>query len=163
MIEFPTTALPPVLRDMACAVAETTSTDVSMAATAILSMISYCFSGQYRIAGKKRFIYSLHHLDIAEHLCMEFINCDKDGRLSMMDLGCIQLCGKNGHSIRKSMQKGCYSKRRDQGEAYLFSGRDSKATDSYKWRSYEISRIFLSYSVQRFPQKRNAWFGVEGY
>lgn len=28
-------------------------TDVSMAATAILSMISYCFSGQYRIAGKK--------------------------------------------------------------------------------------------------------------
>ena len=33
----------------------------------------------------KRFIYSLHHLDIAEHLCMEFINCDKDGRLSMMD------------------------------------------------------------------------------
>ena len=53
MIEFPVTALPPVLRDMACAVAETTSTDVSMAATAILSMISYCFSGQYRIAGKK--------------------------------------------------------------------------------------------------------------
>ena len=33
----------------------------------------------------KRFIYSLHHLDHAEHLCMEFINCDKDGRLSMMD------------------------------------------------------------------------------
>ena len=53
MIDFPVTALPPVLRDMACAVAETTSTDVSMAATAILSMISYCFSGQYRIAGKK--------------------------------------------------------------------------------------------------------------
>lgn len=53
MIDFPTTALPPVLRDMACAVAETTSTDVSMAATAILSMISYCFSGQYRISGKK--------------------------------------------------------------------------------------------------------------
>ena len=50
---FPVNALPPILRDMAYATARTTSTDVSMAATALLSSISYCFSGQYRIVGKK--------------------------------------------------------------------------------------------------------------
>ena len=53
LMPFPVNALPPILRDMACATARTTSTDVSMAATALLSSISYCFSGQYRIVGKK--------------------------------------------------------------------------------------------------------------
>ena len=52
-MSFPVNALPPVLRDMAYATARTTSTDVSMSATALLSSISYCFSGQYRIVGKK--------------------------------------------------------------------------------------------------------------
>ena len=56
---FPVNALPPILRDMACATARTTSTDVSMAATALLSSISYCFSGQYRIVGKKDHIEPL--------------------------------------------------------------------------------------------------------
>lgn len=53
LIDFPVNALPPVLREMAYAIARTTSTDVSMAATAILSSVSYCFSGQFRIVGKK--------------------------------------------------------------------------------------------------------------
>ena len=53
LMPFPVNALPPVLRDMAYAIARTTSTDVSMAATSLLSSISYCFSGQYRIVGKK--------------------------------------------------------------------------------------------------------------
>ena len=53
LMPFPVNALPPILRDMAYATARTTSTDVSMAATALLSSISYCFSGQYRIVGKK--------------------------------------------------------------------------------------------------------------
>lgn len=53
LIEFPVNALPPILREMAYAIARTTSTDVSMAATAILSSVSYCFSGQFRIIGKK--------------------------------------------------------------------------------------------------------------
>ena len=53
LMPFPVNALPPILRDMAYAIARTTSTDVSMAATALLSSISYCFSGQYRIVGKK--------------------------------------------------------------------------------------------------------------
>lgn len=33
-----------------------------------------------------RFVYSLHHLDYAEHLCQEFINCNKDGRLLMKNV-----------------------------------------------------------------------------
>ena len=53
LMPFPVNALPPILRDMAYATARTTSTDISMAATALLSSISYCFSGQYRIVGKK--------------------------------------------------------------------------------------------------------------
>ena len=53
LMPFPVNALPPILRDMAYATARTTSTDLSMAATALLSSISYCFSGQYRIVGKK--------------------------------------------------------------------------------------------------------------
>lgn len=53
LIDFPVNALPPVIREMACAIARTTSTDVSMAATAMISSVSYCFSGQYRIVGKK--------------------------------------------------------------------------------------------------------------
>lgn len=34
----------------------------------------------------ERFVYSLHHLDYAEYLCFEFINCDKAGRLSMKNI-----------------------------------------------------------------------------
>lgn len=49
---FPVTALPPVLRDFAEALAVSTSTDPAMAATAILSSLSYCFSGVYRVQGK---------------------------------------------------------------------------------------------------------------
>ena len=49
---FPVMALPPVLRDFAEALAVSTSTDPAMAATAILSSLSYCFSGVYRVQGK---------------------------------------------------------------------------------------------------------------
>ena len=49
---FPVAALPPVLRDFAEALAISTSTDPAMAATAILSSLSYCFSGVYRVQGK---------------------------------------------------------------------------------------------------------------
>ena len=49
---FPVAALPPVLRDFAEALAISTSTDPAMAATAILSSLSYCFSGVYRVRGK---------------------------------------------------------------------------------------------------------------
>ena len=31
----------------------------------------------------ERFVYSLHHLDYAEYLCLEFINFNKAGRISM--------------------------------------------------------------------------------
>ncbi len=34
----------------------------------------------------ERFVYSLHHLDYAEYLCFEFINCNKAGRLSMKNI-----------------------------------------------------------------------------
>ena len=51
-ISFPVEALPPVLRNMATAVAVTTSTDVGMAGTAMLSAVGYCFAGMYRLAGK---------------------------------------------------------------------------------------------------------------
>ena len=51
-IPFPLDALPPVLRDMAGAISVTTSTDVGMAGTAMLSAVGYCFTGLYRLAGK---------------------------------------------------------------------------------------------------------------
>lgn len=53
LLPFPVNALPPILREMASAVAETTSTDVAMAGTAILSVVSYCFSGVYRMSAKR--------------------------------------------------------------------------------------------------------------
>ena len=53
LIDFPVNALPPILREMAFAISRTTLSDVSMAATSLLSSISYCFSGQFRIVGKK--------------------------------------------------------------------------------------------------------------
>ena len=49
---FPVAALPPVLRDFAEALAVSTSTDPAMAATALLSSLSYCFLGVYRVQGK---------------------------------------------------------------------------------------------------------------
>ena len=52
LLKFPVNALPPILRETAHAVAETTSTDAAMAGTAIISAISYCFSGVYRMTGK---------------------------------------------------------------------------------------------------------------
>ena len=50
--EFPISAMPEIPMYMATAVAETTSTDRAMAATAILAAMSYCFSGVYRMQGK---------------------------------------------------------------------------------------------------------------
>lgn len=38
---------------MADAIATTTSTDVAMAGTSILSAVSYCFSGVYRMSAKR--------------------------------------------------------------------------------------------------------------
>ena len=52
-IPFPLGALPPVLRDMVQAISVTTSTDVGMAGTAMLSAVGYCFTGLYRLAGKE--------------------------------------------------------------------------------------------------------------
>jgi hypothetical protein len=49
---FPISCLPIVPKALAVGIAESTSTDVSMAATAILSAISHCFSGVYRMEGK---------------------------------------------------------------------------------------------------------------
>lgn len=53
LLPFPVNALPPILREMASAIAETTSTDVAMAGTTILSAASYCFSGVYRMSAKR--------------------------------------------------------------------------------------------------------------
>ncbi len=52
LMPFPIESLPPVLRNMVQAISVTTSTDVGMAGTAILSAVGYCFSGMYRLAGK---------------------------------------------------------------------------------------------------------------
>ena len=49
---FPISCLPIVPKALVMGIAESTSTDVSMAATAILSAISHCFSGVYRMEGK---------------------------------------------------------------------------------------------------------------
>lgn len=53
LLPFPVNALPPIIGDMADAIATTTSTDVAMAGTAILSAASYCFSGVYRMSAKR--------------------------------------------------------------------------------------------------------------
>lgn len=51
--EFPVNCLPSIIKAMTLSVAETTSTDTAMAATALLSALSYCFSGVYRMYGKE--------------------------------------------------------------------------------------------------------------
>ena len=53
LLPFPVNALPPIIGDMAQAIATTTSTDVAMAGTSILSAVSYCFSGIYRMSAKR--------------------------------------------------------------------------------------------------------------
>lgn len=53
LLSFPVNALPPIIGDMADAIATTTSTDVAMAGTSILSAVSYCFSGVYRMSAKR--------------------------------------------------------------------------------------------------------------
>lgn len=53
LLPFPVNALPPIIGDMADAIATTTSTDVAMAGTSILSAVSYCFSGMYRMSAKR--------------------------------------------------------------------------------------------------------------
>ncbi len=53
LLPFPVNALPPILRDMMQAIATTTSTDPAMVGTAILSAVSYCFSGMYRMSAKR--------------------------------------------------------------------------------------------------------------
>lgn len=50
--EFPVDALPPVIREYVCAVAESTQTSVDMSAVASLAILSICLQGKYRIWGK---------------------------------------------------------------------------------------------------------------
>ena len=50
---YPAASLPNVLQGMTASVSVTTSTDISMAATAALSAMSHCFSGMYRMYGKQ--------------------------------------------------------------------------------------------------------------
>ena len=52
LLPFPVNALPPIIGDMADAIATTTSTDVAMTGTAMLSAVGYCFTCLYRLAGK---------------------------------------------------------------------------------------------------------------
>ena len=49
---FPADTLPPAVRDYVKAVAETTQTDLGMAAVASLAILSICLQGKYRIWGK---------------------------------------------------------------------------------------------------------------
>ena len=51
--DFPINALPPIIKEMSTAISVTTSTDVAMASTALLSAASYCFTGVYRMTGKR--------------------------------------------------------------------------------------------------------------
>lgn len=51
--DFQINALPPIIREMAEAVSVTTSTDVAMASTTLLYAASYCFTGVYRMTGKR--------------------------------------------------------------------------------------------------------------
>lgn len=53
LTKFPDVALPDILRLMTLGIARTTSTDPAMAGTALLSAVSYCFSGIYRMRGKE--------------------------------------------------------------------------------------------------------------
>ena len=53
LLPFPVNALSPIIGDMADAIATTTSTDVAMAGTSILSAVSYRFSGVYRMSAKR--------------------------------------------------------------------------------------------------------------
>lgn len=71
LLPFPMNALPPILRGMVQAIATTTSTDPAMAGTAILSAVSYCFSGVYRMSAKRDHTVNLDTLcntiDIGEY------------------------------------------------------------------------------------------------
>lgn len=51
-VRFPVEALPPIMREMVESIAETTGTDTAMSATSMLSAVSYCFTGKYRMQGK---------------------------------------------------------------------------------------------------------------
>ena len=51
--DFPINCLPDIVKAMTLGVAETTSTDTAMTATSILSALSHCFSGVYRMYGKQ--------------------------------------------------------------------------------------------------------------
>lgn len=50
--EFPLRCLPPTIRGLAESIAVSTSTDPAMSAAALLSALSYCFSGLYKMEGK---------------------------------------------------------------------------------------------------------------
>ena len=65
---FPVSCLPIVPQAMAVGIAKSTSTDVAMAGTAILSALSHCFSGVYRMEGKPDHIepITLYSLTLAE-------------------------------------------------------------------------------------------------
>ncbi|MBQ8962118.1 MAG: hypothetical protein IJ071_13050 [Ruminococcus sp.] len=69
LLPFPVNALPPIIGDMAQAIATTTSTDVAMAGTSILSAVSYCFSGVYEsYLYRDEVKYLLETLDVEEEL-----------------------------------------------------------------------------------------------
>ena len=52
-VQFPMAMMPETLKDMVNAVSRFTCTDPAMAATAVISSVSYCLTGVYRVEGKK--------------------------------------------------------------------------------------------------------------
>jgi len=80
--DFPVTCLPLIPQAMAVGVSATTSTDIGMTATALLSALSHCFSGVYRMYGKQDHsepltLYSLIVANPAERKSpvMRFVKC----------------------------------------------------------------------------------------
>ena len=59
-VAFPVDALPADLRDFVLAVAESTQTPVDMAGTAVLSILSVCLQGKYRVRGKPDWLEPLN-------------------------------------------------------------------------------------------------------
>ena len=135
LLPFPVNALPPIIGDMADAIATTTSTDVAMAGTAILSAVSYCFSGVYRMSAKRDHTEPL----ILDALTVAEPSFKKSPVISMVKQPYIQFAHDWNESNKQDIFKSQAERRLLEGRRMALEKSDDATADKIAKLQTEIS------------------------
>ncbi len=140
LLPFPVNALPPILREMAQAIATTTSTDPAMAGTAILSAVSYCFSGVYRMSAKRDHTEPL----VLDALTIAEPSFKKSPVISMVKRPYIQFAHDWNENNKQNIFKAQAERKLLEGKLLALEKKEDVTADEIAEMQTKLSNIPLS-------------------